>query len=57
MVEADILGLPIVKQCAFLLLSWSSFYYTPKGETVMNLMLIREVNEQLLETSFYSFAK
>ena len=57
MVEADILGLPIIKQCTFLSLSRSSFYYTPKGETVMNLMLIRQVNKQLLETSFYSFAK
>ena len=31
----------------------SSFYYEPKGETEMNLDLMRLIDKQFLETAFY----
>ena len=46
-------GLPIGKQCKLLSISRSSFYYTPKGETAMNLALMRQIDEQFLETPFF----
>jgi putative transposase len=39
MVEPNISGLSVGKQCALLSISRSSFYYEPKGETEMNLDL------------------
>jgi len=53
MIEPDHPNLPIGRQCALLSISRSSFYYTLKGETAMNLMLMRQVDEQFLETPFY----
>ncbi len=46
-------GLSIAKQCDLLSISRSSFYYTRKGETALNLMLMRLIDEQFLETPFY----
>ncbi len=46
-------GLSIAKQCDLLSISRSSFYYTPKGETALNLMLMRLIDKQFLETPFY----
>ena len=34
-------------------ISRASFYYQLKGETAMNLMLIRQIDEQFLETPFF----
>jgi putative transposase len=34
-------------------ISRSSFYYTPKGETDQNLSLMRQIDEQFLETPFF----
>jgi putative transposase len=34
-------------------MSRSSFYYEPKGETEMNLNLMRLIDKQFLETPFY----
>jgi hypothetical protein len=45
--------LSIGKQCRLLSVSRSSFYYTPKGETALNLMLMRQIDEQFLETPFF----
>lgn len=45
--------LSIGKQCRLLSIPRSSFYYTPKGETALNLMLMRQVDEQFLETPFF----
>ncbi len=53
MIESGHPNLPIGKQCALLSISRSSFYYTPKGETAMNLGLMRQIDEQFLETPFY----
>ncbi|WP_394852285.1 IS3 family transposase [Shimia marina] len=52
MIEPGNPGLSIGKQCKLLSISRSSFYYTPKGETALNLMLMRQIDEQFLETPF-----
>ena len=53
MVEPANSDLSIGKQCKLLSISRSSFYYTPKGETAMNLALMRQIDEQFLETPFF----
>lgn len=53
MVEKDNPELSIGKQCKLLSISRSSFYYRPKGETALNLMLMRQIDEQFLETPFF----
>ncbi|NOC43901.1 IS3 family transposase [Ruegeria sp. HKCCD7559] len=53
MIEPDNPDLSIGKQCRLLSISRSSFYYAPKGETAMNLMLMRQIDEQFLETPFF----
>ncbi len=50
MVEKDHPHLSIMKQCRLLSLSRSSFYYELKGETALNLALMRQIDEQFLET-------
>jgi putative transposase len=41
MIEPNLPGLSVGKQCALMSISRSSFYYEPKGETEMNLDLMR----------------
>ena len=53
MIEKDNPKLSIGKQCRLLSISRSSFYYQPKGETSLNLMLMRKIDKQFLETPFY----
>jgi len=53
MIEPHIPNLSIGRQCKLLSISRSSFYYTPKGETVLNLSLMRLIDEQFLEAPFY----
>ncbi len=53
MIEPNLPGLSVGKQCALLSISRSSFYYEPKGESEMNLDLMRVVDKQFLETPFY----
>ena len=53
MIETGHPGLSIGKQCALLSISRSSFYYTPKGETALNLALMHRIDKQFLETPFY----
>ena len=53
MIEPNNPDLSIGKQCKRLSISRSSFYYTPKGETALNLMLMRQIDEQFLETPFF----
>ncbi len=53
MIEPNLPGLSVGKQCALLSISRSSFYYEPKGETEMNLGLMRVIDKQFLETPFY----
>ena len=53
MIEPANANLPIGKQCKLLSIPRSSFYYQPKGETALNLMLMRLIDEQFLETPFF----
>ena len=45
--------LSISRQCALVLISRSSFYYEGKGESLLNLALMRLIDEQFLETPWY----
>jgi putative transposase len=53
MIEKHHPGLSIARQCHLLSISRSSFFYEAKGETAFNLMLMRLIDEQFLETPFY----
>jgi hypothetical protein len=53
MIEPDHPKLSIGQQCKLLSIARSSFYYTPKGETEQNLGLMRQIDEQFLETPFF----
>jgi len=53
MVEKDHPRLSIAEQCRLLSISRSSFYYEAKGESVLNLGLMRRIDEQFLETPFF----
>lgn len=43
----------ISKQCDLLSISRSGWYYDPKGESPLNLHLMRLIDEQFLETPYY----
>jgi putative transposase len=45
--------LSIVRQCALVSISRSSFYYQPRGETPLNLALMRLIDEVFLDCPFY----
>ncbi len=49
MIEPNLPDLSVGKQCALLSISRSSFYYEPKGESQMNLDLMRLIDKQFLE--------
>lgn len=53
MIERSHPTLSVGAQCRLLSISRSSFYYTPRGETEMNLTLMRLIDRQFLETPFY----
>lgn len=53
MIERDHPVLSVGAQCRLLSISRSSFYSAPKGETEMNLTLMRLIDQQFLETPFY----
>ena len=53
MIEPNLTGLSIGKQCKLLSISRSSFYYEPKGESEKNLDLMRLIDKQFLEMPFY----
>ena len=46
-------NLSIAKQCGLLRLSRSGYYYNPKGESALNLALMRLIDEQHMKTPFY----
>jgi len=52
MIEPNLPGLSVGKQCALLSISRSSFYYEPKGESQMNLDLMRLIHCPAIETQF-----
>lgn len=53
MIEPNLPGLSVGKQRALRLISRLSFYNEPRGESGMNLELMRPVDKQFLETPFY----
>ena len=53
MVEPAHDGLSVTRQCKLLSLSRSSYYFKPAGEKEKNLVLMRLIDEQFLETPFY----
>lgn len=46
-------GVSISRQCRFMGISRSSFYYAGKGENLFNLELMRVIDEQYLKTPWY----
>jgi putative transposase len=53
MVEPDHSRLSITRQCGLLGISRSSLYYEARGESSLNLQLMRLIDEQFLETPWY----
>ncbi len=53
MVERDHPGLSITRQCRLLQVSRSSVYYEARGESPLNLQLMRLMDKQFLETPYY----
>jgi len=53
MVDSGHCELSIVRQCILLNISRSSFYYETSGENPFNLLLMRLIDEQFLETPYY----
>jgi len=53
MIDPNDPRLSIVRQCELVAISRSSFYYEGKGETVLNLELMRLIDEQFLDTPYY----
>jgi len=53
MVEPGNDNLSIMGQCCLLSISRSGWYYDPKGETPLNLKLMRLIDEQFLATPYY----
>jgi len=53
MIEPNHPRLSIVRQCELVGISRSSFYYEGKGESLLNLQLMRLIDEQFLETPYY----
>ncbi len=50
-------GLSIARQCRLAELARSSWYYHPIGETAENLALMRQIDQQYMETPFYGSRK
>ena len=53
MIARDRPGLSSSRQCRLLTISRSSFYYAPKGESPVNLALMRRIDELFLKYPFY----
>jgi len=53
MVACDHVRLSITRQCRLVSIARSSFYYKSKGESPLNLSLMRLIDEQFLETPFF----
>ena len=51
MIERHHPQLSVGAQCRLLSISRSSFYYAPRGESVVNLALMRLIDRRFLETS------
>ena len=53
MIVPDRPGLSLSRQCRLLSISRSSFYYTPRGESPENLVLMRRIDEMFLRFPFF----
>ena len=53
LVETEVEGLSVTRQCELLGLARSSLYHKPCGESPENLKLMRRIDEQYLETPMY----
>lgn len=53
MIEPSKSKLSITRQCELVSISRSSFYHTASGESPLNLMLMRLIDEQFMETPYY----
>ena len=53
MIVPDRPGLSLSRQCRLLSISRSSFYYTPRGESPENLVLMRRIDEMFLRYPFF----
>ena len=53
MVEPQHSDLSVARQCRLLGLNRSSYYYRPRGESELNLHLMRVIDEQYLHTPWY----
>ena len=53
MVDRDHRRLSIARQCELVGIARSPFYYTGKGESVLNLELMRLIDRQFLDTPWY----
>ena len=53
MVDPNDERLSITRQCRLVSIARSSFYYEGRGESPLNLRLMRLIDEQFLETPFY----
>ena len=55
MIDTNHPRLSIVRQCELVRISRSSFYFEGKGESFLNLQLMRVLDEQFLETPYYGY--
>jgi putative transposase len=53
MIDSDHPRLSITRQCELVRIARSSYYYTGKGESSLNLELMRVIDEQFMETPWY----
>lgn len=53
MIDPRLPRLSIVRQCTLLRLNRSRIYYQPVPENTLNLMLMRLIDEQFMETRYY----
>ena len=53
MVDAKHEKLSLTRQCRLVSIARSSYYYEGRGESPLNLRLMRLIDEQFLETPFY----
>ena len=53
MIEPQHSRLPITRQCELVSIARSSYYYTGKGESPVNLDLMRVIDKQFMDTPWY----
>ena len=53
MIDQNHEQLSLTRQCTLVSISRSTFYYRPRGESLLNLELMRLIDEQYLRTPWY----